>query len=47
MELLKLFNVKIIVLDGDLLMIMEEGVVIFVVLGKKSGISRVRSGGDN
>lgn len=47
MELSKSPNAKIIVSDGDLPMIMEEGVAIPAAPGKKSGISRVRSGGDN
>ncbi|NRB50283.1 MAG: prohibitin family protein [Saprospiraceae bacterium] len=46
MELSKSPNAKIIVSDGDLPMIMEEGVAIPAAPGKKSGISRVR-GGDN
>lgn len=46
MELSKSPNAKIIVSDGDLPMIMEEGVAIPAAPGKKSGISRV-SGGDN
>lgn len=47
MELSKSPNAKIIVSDGDLPMIMEEGVAIPAAPGKKSGISRVRGGGDN
>ncbi len=47
MELSKSPNAKVIVSDGDLPMIMEEGVAIPATPGKKSGISRVRGGGDN